>query len=181
MKRRGIDRAMALRMIASIILGTVALAGDGLATEVRTVAQVLPSVLPLDFTRPPATEEIMSAGQLGGELYGTHEITDKEREARINLSFAEAIDLWNQHQYREAVELFRKHLESYPESPWASEAVLHMGCDAQYQGRYREAEKSFRWIIETNAGRSEEGAQRLLNKARLRLGVRLTGLVGEHG
>jgi RHS repeat-associated protein len=46
-----------------------------------------------------------------------------------------------------------------------------MGCDAHYNGRYTEAEEDFKWIIEENKDKDYEGAKKLLNKARLRLGV----------
>jgi hypothetical protein len=118
----------------------------------KKIPKVLPSLKPLDLTRPPTNEEIMAAGQLGGQLYPTHEVEDKEKEKKINLSFGGAIDAWNRHEYKKAVTLFKKHLEDYPDSPWASEAVLHIGCDAQYNGRYTDAEESFRWIIEKNQG-----------------------------
>jgi RHS repeat-associated protein len=135
------------------------------------IPHVMLSVNPLDLTRGPTTEEIMAAGQLGGQLYATREAGESAREKRINLSFGEAIEAWNNHEYKQAVKLFKKHMDDYPDSPWASEAVLHVGCDAQYNGRYTEAEKSFKWILEKNKDETYEGAKRLLNKARLRLGV----------
>jgi RHS repeat-associated protein len=113
----------------------------------------------------------MAAGQLGGPLYPTHEIEDKEKEKKINFSFGEAIQEWNKHEYKKAVKLFRKHIEDYPDSPWASEAILHIGCDAQYNGRYTEAEESFKWILEKNKDKDYEGAKVLVSKAKLRLGV----------
>ena len=123
------------------------------------------------MSKAPTNEEIMAAGQLGGQLYPTHEIEDKDRANKINLSFGEAIQAWNEHRYEEAIGLFEKHLEDFPDSPWASEAALHIGCDATYNGRYSEAEETFKGIIKENEGDNYEGARRLLNKARLRLGV----------
>jgi RHS repeat-associated protein len=127
------------------------------------------SVKPLDLTKTPTVEELMAAGQFGGQLYPTREIGGSPREERISRSFAEAIEAWNRHEYKKGVELFKRHAKDYPDSPWVSEAVLHVGCDAQYHGRYTEAEESFRWIIEENKGKDHDGAKRLLNKARLRL------------
>jgi len=43
------------------------------------------SLRPLDLTRPPTDEEIMAAGQLGGQLYPTHGIEDKERSRKIKV------------------------------------------------------------------------------------------------
>ena len=42
------------------------------------IPKILPSLKSLDLTRPPTNEELMAAGQLGGQLYPTHEIDDKE-------------------------------------------------------------------------------------------------------
>lgn len=82
----------------------------------------------------------------------------------INLSFGKAIQEWNKHEYEKAVTMFRKHMEEYPDSPWVSEAILHIGCDAHYNGRYAEAEESFKWIPEENKFKDYEGAKRLKNK-----------------
>jgi RHS repeat-associated protein len=136
-------------------------------------AQDLPkvslSVKPLDLSQAPDTAKLMAAGQLGGQLYPTHSLPNKVREREINLSFGTAIQAWNRHEYRDAVEMFQRHMAQYPDSPWAAEAVLHVGCDALYQGRYTEARNSFQWIIETNKGNRHSGARTMVNKARLRL------------
>lgn len=146
--------------------------GEGSPVQPESnIPQVALSVTPLDLTRPPTREEIMAAGQLGGQLYPTHEISDKKREEAINLSFGEAIQEWNKHEYKNAAAMFRKHMEEYPDSPWVSEAILHIGCDAHYNGRYTEAEESFKWILEENKFKDYEGAKILKNKAKLRLGV----------
>jgi RHS repeat-associated protein len=111
----------------------------------------------------------MAAGQLGGELYPTTSLADPARAQEINLDFGQAIQAWNEHRYKEAVEMFKTHVQKYPDSPWASEAVLHMGCDALYHGRYSEAENWFNWIIQSNSASSFPGALRLVIKARVRL------------
>ncbi|MBI5057972.1 MAG: hypothetical protein HZB61_15285 [Nitrospirae bacterium] len=135
----------------------------------------------------------MAAGQLGGQLYPTDDIqldessllqstmaangnavAVKEKLARnktINLSFGQAIQEWNKHNYKEAAKMFKKHVQDYPDSPWASEAVLHTGCDATYNGRYTEAEESFNWLLNQNKGKDHEGAKILMNKAKTRLGI----------
>lgn len=138
---------------------------------VPKIHKVKLSVKPLDLSKPPSTDEIMAAGQLGGQLYLTHEIHDKDKEKKINLSFGEAIQEWNKHNYKTGVRMFKKHVEDYPDSPWASEAVLHVGCDATYNGRYTEAEESFRWILEKNKDKDHEGAKLLMHKAKARLGI----------
>lgn len=134
--------------------------------------EVRHSVEPLNLSRPPTTEELMSAGQLGGQLYPTaEEDKHEDRKDEINLSFGNAIQEWNKHNYKEAINLFKKHVQDYADSPWASEAVLHIGYDAQYNGRFTEAQDSFNWIIENNKDKSYEGARRLRSKAMLGLGV----------
>jgi RHS repeat-associated protein len=129
------------------------------------------SVKPLNLSRPPNTQELMAAGQLGGELYPTHILRDAGAAARANLSFGEAMQAWNQHDYARAAEMLAQHVQKHPDSPWVSEAVLHLGCYAQYQERHADAEESFTWILEKNRGSGNPGTKALLNKARLRLGV----------
>jgi RHS repeat-associated protein len=147
--------------------------GDSLSPGMAasTVSEVLPSLKPLDLTRPPTTKEIMAAGQLGGILYPTYEVTDKAEEEEYNLSFGLAIQEWNSHNYTLAEELFKEHIAEYPDSPWVAEAMLHIGCFSQYNGMYTEAEEWFNWILDTNKDNSYEGAKKLVNKATLRLGV----------
>lgn len=129
------------------------------------------SLKPLDVTHAPEDEKITAAGQLGGPLYPTFTMPNNAKHEEINLSFAKAIEKWNRHEYREATSLFRKHAEDYPDSPWAAEAKLHVGCDATYNGRYAEAEDNFVSIIEANKNSTTKGAKALVNKAKLRLGV----------
>ncbi len=109
---------------------------------------------------------------LAGEGKGEGTSLEKlNRNKAINLSFGHAIQEWNKHNYKDGVKMFSKHVEDYPDSPWASEAILHTGCDATYNGRYTEAEESFNWILENNKGKDHEGAKILMNKAKTRLGI----------
>ncbi|MFZ5453880.1 MAG: RHS repeat-associated core domain-containing protein [Thermodesulfobacteriota bacterium] len=139
----------------------------------RAAAQDLPqvrhSVKPLNLSRAPTTEELMAAGQLGGPLYPTHFLANKAREREVNHSFGVAIQAWNMHEYQEAVEMFRQHVAQYPDSPWASEAVLHVGCDALYHGRYTEAGNCFNRILAANRDSQHQGARIMVHKARTRL------------
>ncbi|HDH04974.1 MAG TPA: hypothetical protein ENH01_04575 [Nitrospirae bacterium] len=144
------------------------------ANAASGIKKVRHSVKPLDLSRPPTTEELMAAGQLGGQLYptGDIEIEDKSIQNKaINLSFGRAIQEWNRHEYKKAVKMFKKHVKDYPDSPWADEALLHVGCDARYNGRYTEAEQMFSRIIENNKDKKHFGAKMLRNKARQRLGI----------
>ncbi len=141
------------------------------------IPRVKHSVKPLDLTNPTATD-IMAAGQLGGQLYPTEDIIkpigDKGHAAdvdRANKSFAKAMQEWNKHNYKEAASLLKQHLTEYPRSPWASEAMLHCGCDAQYNGRYSEAETYFTTILTKDKDNTYDGAKKMVNKASLRLGV----------
>ncbi|UCD36021.1 MAG: hypothetical protein JSU90_04090 [Nitrospiraceae bacterium] len=149
------------------------------------VTAVRHSLSALDLSVAPSTEELMAAGQLGGQLYPTEDgaggdADDGEipalaerrgREREINMSFGRAIEEWNRHNYRKAVTMFRQHVKQFPQSPWVSEARLHVGCDARYNGRYTEAEEQFSWIIDKNRDSGHEGAKMLLSKARSRLGT----------
>ncbi len=165
------------------VLNTAGFAEPGLAS-------VKLSTKPLDLSRTPTTEELMAAGQLGGQLFPTADITVAGEEKTnlseqaavqeqsqeqllhhqaINLSFGKAIQAWNKHEYKEAVGMFEEHLREFPDSPWAAESALHIGCDARYSGRYTEATDQFNGIIEKYKDNPHEGAKRLVNKAKLRL------------
>lgn len=154
------------------------------------IPRVKLTVKPLDLSRVPTTEELMAAGQLGGQLHPTDDIQINDtpvnptlekggkggfleekikRNREINLSFGQAIQEWNKHEYKKAVKMFRKHMEDFADSPWVSESELHIGCDATYNGRYTEAEEMFTKIINDNKERKHEGAKMLLNKAKQRL------------
>jgi RHS repeat-associated protein len=143
------------------------------------IPKVRLSVKGLDLSRTPTTEELMAAGQLGGQLYPTDNIAIKgikdkkqlNRNKELNLSFGRAIEEWNNHNYKKAVKMFRKHAEDYPDSPWTDESLLHIGCDARYNGRYSEAEELFTGIIEKNKDENNYGAKMLKSKAKQRLGV----------
>lgn len=75
----------------------------------------------------------------------------KEKYARaqaINLDFGKAIQEWNRHNYSKAAKMLEKHVKDYPESPWAGEAELHLGCDAKYNGRFAEAQQIYQNLID---------------------------------
>lgn len=175
---------------AVLILNIILNAGDAVADS---LARVQPDLKPLDLSRAPTVEELMAAGQLGGQLYPTSDIvvddprfprhaakamgagskglSAPDRHRQINLSFGTAIQEWNRHNYVEAVVLFKKHVADFSDSPWVSEALLHLGCDAFYHGRSTEAEAYFNDIIGRNRNNRHEGAMIMTNKARLRLAV----------
>lgn len=129
------------------------------------------SVLPLDLSRAPTTEELMAAGQLGGVLYPTRQSEDKAEDEAARLDFGKAIDKWNRHEYPEAVQLFKKHVQQFRESPWADEANLHVGCDATYNGNYPLAEDVFTQLIAKNQNSSDPNAKMMWSKATQRLAL----------
>ena len=113
----------------------------------------------------------MAAGQLGGVLYPTHEITDKQLSDAIAFDFGTAIEKWNRHEYPGAIQLFESHCKKFPNSPWCSEAKLHIGCDATYNGRYPAAEAAFNELITKHRDAITFGEKMMLNKARQRLAL----------
>jgi len=129
------------------------------------------NVLSLDLSRPPTEDALRAAGQLGGRLHPTGVMTNDHRAEAINWDFGRAIEAWNRHEWQQASAMFRQHLNTYPDSPWAAEAALHIGCDATYHERYSEAEQYFQEIIQTQKDNPDPGGQMLLNKARQRLGI----------
>ncbi len=133
--------------------------------------KVITTVSALDLSHPPTTDAIMAAGQLGGALYPTHEWGEGSDVDAMNLLFGRAIELWNRHEYRQSAQLLKQYVKRYPDSPWVSDSLLHLGCDAQYNGRYSEAQRYFEQIIKDNQGKSHPGAVALTDKAKLRLGV----------
>ncbi len=127
------------------------------------------SVSGLDLSRAPTTEELAAAGQLGGRLFPTRDAEDQTRDKAARRAFGEAIERWNRHEYPAAVVLFRQYLRDFPDSPWAAEASLHIGCDALYNGRQTEAETIFSQILRDHESSDYPGARMLANKARQRL------------
>lgn len=154
-----------LAVILVVTLGvTASFAGN-------KVEKVRHSLKALDLANTPTIKELMAAGQLGGQLYPTKEVKKNKKGRRHNREFGRAIDKWNRHEYKTAVKLFREYVRKYSDSPWADEALLHVGCDARYNGRYDEAEANFLSIIDKNEKSAYEGARHLATKARTRLGV----------
>lgn len=131
----------------------------------------------------PSTQDIMRLGQLGGNLCPTKpqpqtEISSRSANpnahddtAEQNQQFGEAMELWNQHNYKEAYHKLDAYTRSHPNGLWAGEAKLHMGCDARFNGRYRESDQHFSEIIKQYSNNQDFGSKRIVNKARSRLAV----------
>jgi RHS repeat-associated protein len=132
------------------------------------------SLTALDLSRAPTEEELKMAGQLGSPLSPSAsadaaKIADPEqrkKQENDNLLFGQAIQKWNQHDYPEAIKLFRQLRNEHPDGPWAGEAELHVGCAHQFQGSWNEAQSSFEWIL----GHHEKGSD-IYQKAKLRRSV----------
>lgn len=168
--------------ILALVFAQVQAADDPAAVPAAPVAGV--SVQPLDLNSPPSDASLSAAGQLGGALYPVEPRqpglaaasaasggakTGAARRAAGNQAFGRAIQRWNGHDWKEATKLFRQQLAEYPDSPWAAEAQIHLACEARYQGRYNEAEDHYQSVLARTRDSTDPGAQRLANKARMRL------------
>lgn len=141
------------------------------ATQQRVPRKI--SLKALDLSRAPTEEELKMAGQLGSPLSPSRSAdptriagAGKRSQEDDNLLFGKAIQNWNQHNYPEAITLFRRHRETYAASPWAGEAELHLGCAAQFSGSWNQAQFHFEWIL----GHHEKGSD-IYQKAKLRRSV----------
>ncbi len=125
------------------------------AEEIKATANARPCdqtvITNLDLSRPPSESDLIAAGNLGKKLTPTRSAdasllldpAARKLQELDNLSFGTAIQAWNEHRYPEAVRLFTEHLQSFPNSPWAGEALLHTGCQLQYVGRFTESAEMF--------------------------------------
>jgi RHS repeat-associated protein len=162
-------RSMLAALTCFILLSTICSASPGSAGH--QVEKVRHTLKALDLNHPPTTKELMAAGQLGGQLYPTGDIKARQHWQKEHMAFGQAIEKWNRHEYKQAVLRFGEYLRKYPDSPWAAEAMLHIGCDARYNGRYNEAEKMFQNIVDRHQGKAHTGAKELVSKAKMRMGV----------
>lgn len=90
------------------------------------------------------TESIIASGQRGGDLLacGTN-FTYSDNKA-----MGLAMELWNAHQWDESASLLKGIYQQNPESSWAAEAEMHMGCFNFFSGNYDEAEDCFLSVLE---------------------------------
>ena len=130
----------------------------------------------LDLSRVPNELDLKYAGQLGSALSPMYsaepsKIKDKakrKRQEADNMAFGQAMDKWNRHDYKEAMGFFKRHIQEYPGSPWRGESDLHLGCEAQFNGRWQEARSRFESILEY-----AKPGEEIYQKAKLRLSVLL--------
>ena len=143
---------------------------------------IKPSLKSVGDIEHPTLTDVMASGQLGGILHPNKPMSfnvplDKTLDAHVasyvedNKVFARAMDEWNLHNYKKAFSMMDNYLQRFPNGLWAAEADLHMGCEARFNGRYREANERFS-RINNRYGKSDfKGAQRVAEKAKSRLAV----------
>ncbi|MCE5323078.1 tetratricopeptide repeat protein [bacterium] len=66
---------------------------------------------------------------------------------REDKEFNNAMRVWYQHRYEEGANLLQKFVQDYPDSRWAAEAVMHIGCLCVYQKKYDEAKTIFNNLL----------------------------------
>ncbi|MCO7222728.1 RHS repeat-associated core domain-containing protein [Pleionea sp. CnH1-48] len=142
--------------------------------------QVRPSLKAVGELRNPTVNDVMASGQLGGILHPNIDTSQNAESLALsrgggyalqNSAFAKAMDEWNQHNYKEAFSMMEDYLKRYPNGLWAGEADLHMGCEARFNGRYREANERFSRIVKKYENHRFEGARKVAEKAKSRLAV----------
>jgi RHS repeat-associated protein len=126
------------------------------------------SPLPLDTSRAPHPNDIMAAGMDCGPMFPTEiadpaELDDELDKKKVkpedkavklqrlqdsNLSFAKAMEEWNQKKYRQAVKSLEKHIQEFPDSPWKQEARMHVADNAQWTGRFTDSILTYEQIVE---------------------------------
>lgn len=83
----------------------------------------------------------------------------------INMDFGRGIAERNEAHFREAAKMSAEHLEKFPDSPWAGEAMLHLGVDAQYNGRPGEARARYRALLENTSNDPTDPTYEMHQKA----------------
>lgn len=69
-----------------------------------------------------------------------------------NLSFAQAMETWNEKNFQPAVAMLQEHVRRFPDSPWATEAKLHIADDSQFTGRYSDAVAIYNQVFNQTMG-----------------------------
>ncbi|WP_394256002.1 RHS repeat-associated core domain-containing protein [Vibrio harveyi] len=163
---------------------SVGLVGCGSETQTLDTRLVSPALTEMDLSTPPTHQQLSEAGQLGGVLSPTYPVEDKvdpnsfhlmdlisNDDEEERLAFGQAIQNWNKHQYASASSEFDVFRKQYPNSAWASEATLHMACNARFTGQYSTASQLFNEVIQANQDSDYSGAQQMVAKAKSRLAV----------
>ncbi|MFS1902020.1 RHS repeat-associated core domain-containing protein [Vibrio lentus] len=161
-----------------------ALSGCGSEKQEVIINRVQPNLVEMDLSSTPTHAQLVAAGQLGGVLSPTSPVEDKVEKNSFSLfdllseddsserkAFGHAIQNWNKHDYQGASQQFDVFRKKYPNSAWASEATLHMACNARFTGQYSQANQLFQEVIAQNASSEYVGAQMMTAKAKSRLAV----------
>ncbi|MEI7728666.1 MAG: tetratricopeptide repeat protein [Verrucomicrobiota bacterium] len=137
-------------MKTSILIVMVACTGSGWGQSARSAQPVGQHVV-APSARGYSVEAIREAGERGGMLLalGTN------FTAAHNRAMGEAMELWNRHQWDDAVAAFRRLWQNHPESPWAAEAELHEACYLKYRGQFDAAEERFLSLLQRHPGAVE--------------------------
>ncbi|MCO7225902.1 RHS repeat-associated core domain-containing protein [Pleionea sp. CnH1-48] len=156
---------------------------NGTRVEVNKTSEsyslnVKPNLKSVGDIQNPTVQDVMASGQLGGILHpnqdanqASHSLELTDSFAVQNSAFAKAMDEWNLHNYKYAYSMMDEYLRRYPDGLWAGEADLHMGCEARFNGRYREANERFSRIVKKYENNRFEGARKIAEKAKSRLAV----------
>ena len=78
--------------------------------------------------------------------------------------FNAAMAVWFGHRYKDGEKLLREFSRKHPDSRWAAEADLHIGCNLVYQKKYEEGKKVFERLVAKHPGNE------IALKAKIRLG-----------
>jgi len=78
--------------------------------------------------------------------------------------FSRAMSVWYSHQYDDGEKLLREFSKKHPDSRWAAEADLHVGCQLTFKKRHDEARSVFEKLIKKHPDNN------IRVKAKLRLG-----------
>lgn len=78
--------------------------------------------------------------------------------------FQGAMAVWYKHDYKNGEKALRKFAKEHPDSRWAAEAELHVGCNLVYQKKYSEAKPIFEKMVATHSDSN------IAVKAQIRLG-----------
>ena len=78
--------------------------------------------------------------------------------------FQGAMAVWYKHDYKNGEKMLRKFAKEHPDSQWAAEAELHVGCNLVYQKKYSEAKPIFEKLV------AKHPDSNIALKAKIRLG-----------
>lgn len=104
----------------------------------------------------------------GGAAWGMSEAiltaTSDKVVAREDNEFKDAMGVWLKHRYTDGAKMLEAFAKKHPDSRWAAEAELHVGCYNTFQERYGEARPIFERLI------AKHKDNNIATKAKIRLG-----------